>query len=346
MEPAPSRIRPLESAEEWIGFRREMPNYVVDEGESYRPHFIGWYDARHDVILYGDLANPTVGHQALVTALESAIQQPLIGNPRMPTRIRVEDAADAQSLYQWCKAHAPGITVEPAGPLPEIAALWENFATQWAQHDTQIPKEPFSYLMDGHIDPAVMCAFFTATAEVYRQQPWRLFTDDQVLLVDIARWKIHDSVVSINGALEESFGFLIFDSIDTYGDFTDFADIHMRGNRHAPHLPTIPIFSVNFDRGADLPRQLREEITRHRWPVASSSAYPSLLILDDRGEVRPPGQRDYETATAYCLGIDRFFARYVAAQRHRRTPVRTQRKLATGPDAPVVKVSGPYAIEE
>lgn len=350
MVPSPSQTQPLASPEEWIGFRRELPTYVVDEGASYRPHLIVWYDPRHDLILYGDLANPTAEREALVAALAKAVQQPLAGNPRLPARIRVEDVADAEILRQWCAVHAPGIAVESAGPLPEIAAMWEHFSTQWTHHDEQIPKEPFSYLMDGHIDSAAMQAFFTAAAAVYRQQPWTLCTDDQLLLIDIAQWQIRESVVSIIGALGESFGFLIFDSIDAYGDFTDFAEIQTRKGQRAPHLPAIPILSINFDRGADLPRELREEIAHHRWPVAGGTAYPSLLILDDRSEARPPGRRDYEIATAYCRGIDRFFTRYVAAQRPRTTtprnaPVSTRLKLATGPAAPVIRVSGLYVMD-
>lgn len=111
--------------------------------------------------------------------------------------------------------------------------------------------------------------------------------------------------VSIIGAAGESFGFLVFDSVEALESMARFHGGLPEGER--PNLG-MRIFSANYDRGADIPKSMRREVAKHGWEVVSPDAYPHIAWVDPDCTARPLSDDDVLTGAACAAALARFFA--------------------------------------
>ena len=159
-----------------------------------------------------------------------------------------------------------------------------------------------SYLGDGEIPPEAVAELFSVAELLFRAAPWRHLLDQQIVQVDIPAYDIDDACLSIIGAAGETFGLLLFRSIE---DFQRFA-LTMRH----PADGKAALRSVSFDRKKDLPPKMLREIERHRWPVAGPKAYPVLISLDSELQPLTTTERDVRIMTACTRAFLAFFARF------------------------------------
>ena len=101
---------------EWIGGRFAAPFHITERPEPYRPTFAAWIEAPEGVILAYDLCKPGEERGALGRALTDAMQHPLVGPARRPSRIRVADAELADEV----KAVVGDMIPVTIAPTPEI----------------------------------------------------------------------------------------------------------------------------------------------------------------------------------------------------------------------------------
>lgn len=99
---------------EWIGGIAALPAYVTDEGEPYRPQTAFWMDER-GAIVGTAIGKPHDMLELAAAGLRDAMQQPMIGPPRTPDRVRVASPELAHALRL---AH-PSIEAVCA-PTPEL----------------------------------------------------------------------------------------------------------------------------------------------------------------------------------------------------------------------------------
>jgi hypothetical protein len=150
-----------------------------------------------------------------------------------------------------------------------------------------------------------MRELFAAAAILYRRAPWKIATDDQVLRMDIPALAVDGACVSIIGNLGESFGVVIFPSLEGYEAFLAATeqpfDHRGRLDVGCDHL------ALGFECAADLPARMQREVSEHDWPVASADAYP---VLDHRrrdGAPLPLTERDVKIASAAAWALAEFF---------------------------------------
>ena len=321
----------LRVAEEWVGGRRLMPSYVMED-KPYRPELVIWLDVTNDLIVGSEAFKPGEPLSVEAELLASAMKTPMAGKPRSPSSIRVADSALAALLRGRLD---PDVRIEVA-ETPELDRVIELMSASLLRDE-----QDASYLEDGKISANTMRRFFAAAARLWKMAPWKNVYDSQLLRLDCPALDARDKVVSIIGNLGESFGVLVFDSLDGFEAMAERSDAHMAG-KQLINLGT-QIFSINFERGSDLPKAMRREIDQHGWRVPDANSYPLIQWIDPDRMLRPLTDRDVVFATACAEAIAEFFARH-GNDIARGTFKRASERIALDdlPGLPTVELAAPH----
>jgi len=282
---------------EWVGGRVLSPFYVTED-DPFRPEMILWLEMPEEVILYGKMVDPD-GPVSLSEALAEAMESPLVGPPRRPSRIRVADRRLAAEI----EGAARGIEIVVA-PTPEIDGVLQGMAESFSDEE----GEELSYFEGGRVSPESVEGLFSAAEVLFRGAPWEVASDMQVLRLDIPRFGVEGACISIIGALGESVALLIFPSFVAYERFLEAAEA-FDASRGLIDMGT-SILSLNFERGADLPAGMRREVARHGWPVAGPDAYPWVQNRDRDGVLGPLTERDVRIVSACANALADFFGKH------------------------------------
>lgn len=220
--------------------------------------------------------------KALTAALRDIIRKPGSGKARRPERIRV---ATQRMADEVAAALGGGIAIE----IASVAELDTVFAQMVAATS---PEPELSYL-SGDATPEQIGRLFEAMEDLFKAAPWELMTDSQVIRVDMPIINVREACMAIMGAAGASYGFLLFDSLESYESFGLSSDAAERG---LPVELDVDFFSVSFDSLDAVPEELRREIRKHKWPVAGRNAYPLILSLAPGGKRKPVSAHDVRLA--------------------------------------------------
>jgi len=175
------------------------PFFITDRDEPYRPGLVVWMDVGDGLVVGQDVIAPEDTAGAVARTLLAAMEQPLVGPPRRPGRIRVADA----SLAAEVRAALADATPVEIAPTRELDELLEVMSASLPGGDQEA-----SYLEDGRVAEATVARFFAVAEVLYGLAPWEVATDDQVLRMDIPALGVEGACVSIIGNLGESLGLL------------------------------------------------------------------------------------------------------------------------------------------
>jgi len=133
--------------------------------------------------------------------------------------------------------------------------------------------------------------FFESTAALYTFAPWKTVPHDECIIgITAESLGVTDGVLCIIGQQQESFGVLLFDSLNSYERYGLLMDAMARGS-----IETIPPHrALTFDNATDIEPKIRKDIVRHQWKVADPNAYPNLMCPDDDNLLRPITEEDIE----------------------------------------------------
>ena len=321
------------SAGEWVGGRFSMPGYVMEGETPYRPDVAVWLETDGPFVVGTHLMGPKEPAGKTVDCLVDAMKKPLVGPTREPTKIRVADP-ELASLIR--KRLGKTIKVNVA-PTPELDEVMAEMSKGLAQGDDQEP----SYLEGGQVSAETLARFFKTAAKLYDQAPWEYLADDEVLQLDIPDLGINGACVSIIGALGESFGALIFDSIDGFEAMARVSEAAMTRGDSPINLQT-RLCSINFERGSDIPKPMRREISKHAWKVAGPRAYPIVHWVDPDLLVRPMLDKDYVFVTACADALASFFQRHGPGLDDEDGPITASFTVKDLPGNPTVTITSPH----
>ena len=277
---------------EWLGGRYTLA-HPVSEGDSvYRAEVILWLELPSGVLVGSELTHANKP-ATLAEVFAAATQNPAEGSPRRPSRIRVADEDTAREL----RGAAAGIPIV-VGPVPELDDTFDDFLenlADWARRSR--------HLAGGDIPPPLVEELFKAASLLFRTAPWHRMSDQQIVRVDIPSLGMDGACLSVIGAAGESFGFMLFESVDDY---------------HAFILPPAPaaandrvtMRSLSFDRQEELPPSLLQEIEEHGWTVAGRNAYPVVLCVTAAREALAITEQDVRILTAVTRAFLAFFVRH------------------------------------
>lgn len=274
---------------EWIGGRISMPAYVTGDGEPYRPEAVLWMGTDGG-ILGSRVSKPGELLPAVSESLQRTIEQPMYGQPHAPTRVRVASPELADAV----RAGHPEIEVVCA-PTPEIDEMLALMREKLGEHDATEQ----SYLSTG-IEPDAMASFFRAAAALFLAKPWKWVPDDQSLFsVTIEELGLHEVAMSVIGQMGQHLGLILFSDLDDFEMYLDAAIAIDLGQE--PKTPSH--FALNFEHVSEVATELRREVAKHNWEVASPNAYPWLLAVDEDLVARPPTAKELTMAEAIARAL-------------------------------------------
>ena len=76
-----------------------------------------------------------------------------------------------------------------------------------------------TYLGGGMVSPRIIARLFSAASILFRMAPWRHVSEAQVLRIDIPDLEVEGACLSVIGGAGESFGLLLFRSVEAYVAF-------------------------------------------------------------------------------------------------------------------------------
>lgn len=291
------------SPREWVGGRITPPLPEGATRPDHIPDLLFWLEMPSMDIIAQELVGSRAGSQTLGRLLKTAMQQPLTGKPRRPDRIRVATEELAAAVRAAVGTDVP-VIVEPT---PEFDELWETMASALAG---VILEDEFrdSYLEGGAVSPQVVEDMFRAAAALYAVAPWKVATDGQVIRVDIPALGVEGACLTIIGNLGESLGLLIFPDIEGFDEFLE-SSLGVPDSEERPGIDT-GWLALNYERGADLPDSMRQEVARYGWLVASPEAYPEVDRYDPGPKPVPLRDEDLRLVTACVTALTAFFVKH------------------------------------
>lgn len=292
LTPAPASDLPrLGEDRRWSGGTVPMPAFVNDDdGNAYQPRMALLLNDIGQVVGF-EIYDPNDATFDVVSFLQKTIANPNEGQAVAPSHLKISDKSWLPALQ---KAF-PVIQVS-SGATPEIDTVVESMGEAFSRDDT-----PAVYSAIG-ADPATVERFFACTAALYKSEPWACVPHDQCLLaVTAPELGLSDAVVSVIGQQGESFGVVLFDSLEDHERYVLLSDAIASGRK----LDIPPHRSLAYEPATEIDPDVRKDIARHQWPVAGTDAYPSLLIPTADRILAPPGERDLEVFAVLATALTR-----------------------------------------
>ncbi len=314
---------------EWLGGCYTFPGLIRDG--NYQPEVVMWVEMPSGFIVAVNVFDPKGPNPFVETLLEALDNLP--HGASRPSRIRVAGRELADKSRLALGGRLPVVNA----PVPELDEAFEAFAA--SMDSTADP----TYLGDGEIAPEAMETLFAAAARYFRAAPWRWMPDDRLVRVDIPRLGIEGGCLSVIGAAEESFGLLLFSSIDAFVDFsTTPPEVRDGVSAKAEEPGGFFMLSLSFDRRGDVPPKMLAEIKRYRWPVAGAKGYPIVFAITEARRPRPVSAREIAIMTAATSAFVAFFDRHGDVLRSGRTEPVTE--VFRGEDGVTVTLAVPVPL--
>ncbi len=285
----------------WVGGKRTFPVYV-QEPVPYKPDLLVWVDPAAGVVAY-DLGDPLGPDTSLGKLLGQATRSPMVGRPRSPARVRVADEALAAEV----RSEVPRRIAVEVGPTPEADDVFDSMFEMLGGVAEQCPEPPKGYVEGAGMDPALVHELFVEAEALYRAAPWEVLSDSDIVRVDIPTLGIEGACLCLIGALGESLGLIVFPSATAYDAFAARA-----GSGEVDDVGT-DLLALTFEPLGELAPEVRKEVVRHGWPMASPHAYPIVERRDRQSMVMPLTARDLRLATLCTSSFTAFFRRMRAA---------------------------------
>ena len=285
---------------EWVGGTIRAPFFLYDRTEPYRPSLALWLELPGGLVVGQDvIVDPEDIEGGVAWTLREAMASPMVGTPRRPDAIRVDDEATATLVRNEAGGEIP---VEVA-PTPELDDVFRELVRSLAELPGDV--EP-SYLEEGRLPVAAVAALFEAGRALFAHAPWKMAGEAPLLWMDIPSLGMEDAVVAIIGQTMDVRGVLVFASVDDLDAYFEASDQEAYKGGYLG----AEVLSLIFEPAAELPRSMRREVCEHGWPVHGPDAYPVVQRRESDGVPNPLTVRDLQIATACADALAAFLDKH------------------------------------
>jgi tetratricopeptide (TPR) repeat protein len=258
----------------WQAGMRQLPSWVDEGGERYRPWAVLVISRESGIVLAHDLFPARPSPDQLWDILARAVQQPLEGDPHRPTEIQASPAEAWEAL----NLDLQDIDVDSdfSDELDPLDSVLDGLSEHMAE------DEPPGLLDVPGITPEQVSRFYQAAAEFYRKAPWRSLGYEAVIKVECDRFESGPWYAIIMGQAGMTFGLTLYDDLRLLqklfaGNASD------EENARQTVALTVTFVDENELSPADL-----EAAEQHGWEVARPEAYPNLFRKERGMSMRPP----------------------------------------------------------
>lgn len=279
---------------EWIGGVVEV-SAPGPQGTVFEVEVLVWLELETGLLVGQETGERGTTVAQAGEVLRRAMEAPLAGPPRRPSRIRVAPADLAQVLMA---AH-PDLEVLRA-PTPELKELAEAMKEDLGHGDAGDEGPTLPGYLESGLEPAAIRSFFGAAAFFARAKPLQRIPEPASWFsVDVAALERVDRLVLMTGREEGSPGLIFLDSpadLDRYIDACE-AEGTDAQLEYPPHV----IFAF---RERDLLAPDEEDaLVQHRWPLADDHSYPQLIGLTGHLEPRAVDAAELAYAEVLLLAL-------------------------------------------
>lgn len=225
-----------------------------------------------------------VRHKSLVAPLRAALAEG--GHPAAVATLSHSAALLAvDAAVDGLHAHMGG-AAEHEGPLLRISR-----PTTWAAWGLEREQ---------------LARFFAAAERYFVAAPWEILMNEDVMRAKVRGGGTWWAMAM--GAAREVYGLVM------HAERADVERILM--NSRSGDMDTAvggilgATISLGFEPRADMPKQMREEIRREKWPVAGPEAYPMMFVLNTPGG--GISARQMEDLIAVLTAVPAFVDRHAA----------------------------------
>jgi hypothetical protein len=259
-----------------------MADVAEEDGQGAEGELLIWG------IAGGDLLGQEPGRTGELLAKAGPILREAFKQlPFLPGVLRVSSPELAAALRPEISGRIRLVT----GPTPELDAIAAEIA--------EAEDEMISYLGAGAGEEAV-AEFFRAAARLYRTQPWKTISSEDLIGVTIEELSIADeAVVVIGPSRTTKGGWLLASDPEELDDYVEALEREEAGEE----VTFPPIEMMVYEQRADLLPELAEEIAKHRWEVAGPKAFPSISALGPDGGLELPEEQDFALGTLISIAL-------------------------------------------
>jgi hypothetical protein len=320
----------------WVVGTFSLDAGPLADGQRFEAAGVLW--ATSDGLLLGvDAAEGATQPERLRAAFDKALAERIKGTKQTSPR---EIRTASNELLVALRDHVPAGLSLVEGETPEVTALAEALADHIARTNAPGPSAPVE-VPAGEASPTA--GFFRACAALYRAAPWKLLPSDQdILLFSAPALDIRQAAISIIGQAGESFGLVLFESVDAFEAYVSAAvgasgQAAKRGKDiEIDKLPAH--LGLSFDGAGQVPADLRRLVRARGWEVASNDAFPTVLAIDEGARGRPTTVREQLVVEVVALAVTAFLADADAIRRAFRTDRMLEQSLT------VTSSQGPIAV--
>jgi hypothetical protein len=115
---------------------------------------------------------------------------------------------------------------------------------------------------------------------------------------------VKEACLSVIGSNDESFGILLFRSVEDYLAFGK------RPAQGGARKDRVAMRSMSFGSRNEIPPPMLREMKKHCWAVAGAKAYPTLFCIDRNMDPVPVSERDYRIMSACAFAFVMFIEQH------------------------------------
>lgn len=286
---------PQEPGDVWQADLRAMPNWIVGEGQPYRPWVAMVVSRTEDLVLAHQMSPRRPPAEWLWEAVFQAVRRPAMGNPHRPGTIEV--ASDEQREALLPHLQRAGI----ACVVPERLEFLDLVLQDMVQHFAPDGGLPAILDVPG-MEAAQVAGFYAAAAEFYRRRPWQRVPSDTPIKVECDKFESGPWYAVVMGQSGVQQGVAI------YEDLAALLRMITGGGSEEENSRTMSALSLMFSEAFEIPVRDLDAAERHGWPIAGPEAYPLVLRINPGLATRPPLVWELELLEGCLSAIPEFLA--------------------------------------
>lgn len=203
----------------WEGDRRPLAMHQADpdwleanSDDAADGECILWVDGSQGMVRAMDVVTADTGPEAVARTLIRAMEYP--HNPGLPARPQKIVVRDRElQFFLRGVLQDLGITLDYAPELPLIDEIFQGL------QEAMGTRPP-------HLPPQYADALNEKAFDLWKDAPWEILADHQILAIQLNRWDIETFYVSVMGMLGMEYGLLFYRSLDSLKRFRQQALLH------------------------------------------------------------------------------------------------------------------------
>lgn len=226
-------------------------------------------------VLSGDVLESAPSETSdVVNAVAELIEATVTKVGLRPSLVRVRHPAVRAGLAPELSRR--GTVVKTARKLPWLDQVRRGFAIDVLRlDDPDLVAVSTGTWSSWGIASAEIADLFRAAANFWSAEPWRTIPGDEamsIVIPGVSRWNL-----LVFGAMKETFGVALLESSADIPRLLGSSELHGRAGVAAVHYMSLALL---FAREHELPRAVREDVKRNKWPAPGSGMLPMLHAIN------------------------------------------------------------------